>query len=76
MSAGDGIDSPEAARLAEIPVVECQYRAQRPGGACDMWIIPRCPYCKGRHHHGAGQGLRRAHCAAGAGGTYYLVERS
>ena len=74
MSAGVKINSLAAAILAGIPVVEGQFRAQRPGGACDMWIMPRCPYCKERHHHGAGQGLRLAQCATGPGGSYYLVE--
>jgi hypothetical protein len=68
------IDSAAAARSAGIPVVQCQRLGQRPGWACDLWIVPECPYCRGRHVHGAGEGLRSSHSADGSHREYYLVE--
>lgn len=69
------IDGSDAARLAGIPVVECHQRNQQPGWACDIWIISKCPYCGDCHVHGAGEGLRTAHCHMGARGDYYLVRK-
>lgn len=71
----NSLDSIDAARSAGIPVVECHRRAQRPGWACDAWIIQECPYCGERHTHGAGEGLRSSHCRMGSRGSYYLVKK-
>ena len=70
------INSPEGARSAGIPVVECQWQAQRPGWACDIWIVSKCPHCGQRHVHGAGEGLRSSHCSEVSSGSYYLVEKA
>lgn len=49
---------------------------RRPGEAV-LAIVPRCPYCQGRHTHGVGTDLRRpllgtrvSHCQSG---DYALV---
>lgn len=72
--------------LNSIPSAVCILVApqqQRGGQGCYLWQVVQCPYCGGKHHHGAGKdpelvdtflGHRVAHCAAGAeGGGYYLV---
>ena len=67
------INNSASARSAGIHVLQCHQLDQRIGWACDIWVISNCPYCGERHLHGAGEGLRSPHCAAGTPEDYYLV---
>lgn len=65
------------AEAVGMPVVECHNLPQREGWACDIWVVPKCPFCGKRHSHGSGEGLRTAHCTDSyPRDSYYLVERS
>lgn len=69
------IDSSSTARANGIPVIACQQRDQQLHWDCDLWVVDQCPFCGESHEHGAGEGLRSAHCHGGASGSYYLVRR-
>lgn len=69
------INSVAAAKAACIPVIECQRLLRKPHWSCDLFVIPKCPICGGRHTHGAGEGLVSAHCPPPFERySFYLVE--
>lgn len=71
------IDSIAAAEAAGIPVIECHRLPKKPHWACDLFVIPVCPVCGGRHTHDAVEGTVTVHCPPPHPRcTFYLIEKA
>jgi hypothetical protein len=57
----------ESQAAAAVPEVEATLLR---GQFTDYFVVEKCPFCQRRHIHGAVEGTRVSHCAAG--GTYRL----